>query len=754
MKEQLDDKHTIKHHIEPEKLNNDAIDKETWQPQWHPLFVLADGGNTVAFIGSEHCLIHRSKGDSKWQYYHLPERVRFCTMGCNSSRLWFITNRSKLATFDFDSGDWLLFQHEMPYHTILYADKDNVIAQRYNMLAIDALGIQDEQLRRITSVDIPPLSFSHYVAGAAFLPGKNQFLVLDQVFHESIKAEYSVRQLSWDGKARTVLNAIEGDAALLRFPFAVILDKEQEELICCTLRRKSKLRWARFKLNFTSQRESYNWELIEAFPFGKGLVVVLEDPVLGERALLQLEHALQLLYIGPLSQESWSQERRNQYTLMGHFLISDEGFIYDLISRREVKEMTFSTLLRDGIVQQRPKRLSTKPVLTPTQEIGSSELDIFKVTLCDLPDNISEAAYSIPRFLASPSHHEIYGLVSSQKGDTACFVDGRVHLLLGGKGQVQRIKPELQSWWRGFTFDEQGRAWLYSKRGHYIAVITPDKKEGHGFVLSPGISNLLAAAAYYNNLALLFSDLLAFYHYDGRLLKEVSNVKVMTERPSWIKPETSGRGWWLASHNYSQGKTVLSYIEADAALIETAMEIPYQVKVLGDWPEFTYFIYVDDAHQLHYTFNPNADWRKVSLQGLLGEQTKSIHRVIPVSMHSTEGDVLLSVVVNGSSNAFLLMRLQTESASIISAFHQSTRTVRWGNWLVLYSHDSSSISLNENYTTLAEVDVLPQNEGVLFYHLTAGKFFAKPQPDYSAMNALGEFVMKMGWRNRSALKWK
>lgn len=747
MNRQQDDKQVIKQHLEPEWLNDDAIDRKAWGDQWYPLFVRGDGVNAVTVIGGRHCLVHRSREKSKWRYYHLPEGVHFCAMGRNSPRLWFITNKMRLAAFDLDSEDWLLFQHKMPYEAVLHADRDTVIAQRYDMLAIDTLSVQGDQLRRSTSIDIPSLSFSHYVCGAVFLPGKDQFLILDMVSRESVKLEYSVRELSWDGRARTVLNTVEGDKAVLRFPFVVVLDREKKELLCSDLRRTSKLRWTHFKLNFASQGKDYDWQLMDAFPFGKGLVITLEAPVGGRRLLLQLENEIHPLYEGSLH-----QQEQSQYTLMGQFLISEDGFIYDLVRRGEVKELPFSRLLRhavqDEIKRQRRKKSSLKPAPVPTQGIDSSEIDVFKASLCELSVDVSEAAYHVPHFLASPSYYQLSDFVSSQKGDTACFVNGRAHLLLGTSGQVRRIQPELQHWWRGFTFDEQGRAWLYNKNAHYIAVITPDKKEGYGFVLSPRVDVLRDIAAYGNKLALLFDNSLVFYHYDGRSLEEEYSISLQQESPLWIKPD--GRGWWVASCDH-QGKSILSYLEAEANLIETKMEVPYNIKLLGDQPGLTYFVYVDNDHRLHYTIDPHTGWQVVSLQDVLGEQEKSIRHVVPVSMHNIEDETFLTIVMDESPSAFLLMRLQAASTSIISAFDSSTRAMRWGDWLVFYNRGSGSISLKEDYITLAEVDVLPPNEGVLFYHPATNHFSVRPQPTYSVMKTLGKFALKA---DRSPLKHK
>ncbi|MEM1964477.1 MAG: hypothetical protein QW094_08440, partial [Candidatus Caldarchaeum sp.] len=54
----------------------------------------------------------------------------------------------------------------------------------------------------------------------------------------------------------------------------------------------------------------------------------------------------------------------------------------------------------------------------------------------------------------------------------------------------------------------------------------------------------------------------------------------------------------------------------------------------------------------------------------------------------------------------------------------SIQFVRWGDWLVLYSKEP--LVFAQAYANRAEITELPENKGILFFHLPTNQFYTKP----------------------------
>ncbi|MEM4204591.1 MAG: hypothetical protein QXS54_11030, partial [Candidatus Methanomethylicaceae archaeon] len=79
----------------------------------------------------------------------------------------------------------------------------------------------------------------------------------------------------------------------------------------------------------------------------------------------------------------------------------------------------------------------------------------------------------------------------------------------------------------------------------------------------------------------------------------------------------------------------------------------------------------------------------------------------------------------GSASLLLRLRSQADHAELISAFSEgSVKFARWGDWLVLYSE--KPLVFAQAYADRAETTELPENKGILFFHLPTSQFYTKP----------------------------
>ncbi|MEM4203898.1 MAG: hypothetical protein QXS54_07500, partial [Candidatus Methanomethylicaceae archaeon] len=264
----------------------------------------------------------------------------------------------------------------------------------------------------------------------------------------------------------------------------------------------------------------------------------------------------------------------------------------------------------------------------------------------------------------------------------------------------------------------------------YIAVVHPDQQEGQGFVLPERFSSKVEAIAVCDNIIALAShNELVVYHHDQAegMLKEMLRWR-SKNYISGIKPDVEEQGLWVVTYIRSSQRYALKYLSLDGKVSapRKVEEINQFVHVFGDWPERVYFAYIDHKeHVLHHTLNPKEGWHQVPLRNLV--QESSLYRYpgysYPVSM-SSYGDVIFALV--RADNDYLLVRLQSGNAELVSAFEgelKKTRFARWGDWLVLYS--SAPLVFARAYANHAEITELPENKGVLFFHLPTNRFYTK-----------------------------
>ncbi|MEM4234959.1 MAG: hypothetical protein QXU75_07405, partial [Candidatus Methanomethylicaceae archaeon] len=138
-------------------------------------------------------------------------------------------------------------------------------------------------------------------------------------------------------------------------------------------------------------------------------------------------------------------------------------------------------------------------------------------------------------------------------------------------------------------------------------------------------------------------------------------------------------------------------------------------------------------HVLHYTLNPKEGWHQVPLRNLV-QKRSSYSYPHPASM-SSDGDTIFVLV--DAEDACLLVRLQSGNAELISAFERKSNSIqfaRWGDWLVLYSDEP--LVFAQAYANHAERKELPENKGILFFHLPTNQFYAKPHQPYAITDAL------------------
>lgn len=721
----------VKSKLAPTRLDDKAIDQKDQVKILHEVLVPRGAGHVSAFVGDSHCLIHQATDVLPWHYYHLPKLVSGYTIEQNGTRLWFITGEGKLASLDLQNSEWFEFQHSVPYVAALYAHEDKVVVYSDKLSVIDVLEFQNDTLSYVTNVPIERISPQHYLKNVVFLPDEERFLVLEstQRVHES---KYALLSLGWDGKADVVLNATGIDAKL-SFPFITILDKNWKELIYVDL-RKTPVEPKHLTLHFNAEEQQQQWSLENAFVSEGELVVVVSNynQSLFQRALIRLGESPEvLLHETRNTNQKMGFLTGTRTKRFGRFLLSEDGLVYDHVSRKVVDHMSQSAMLRqalhDEARQQQTAPVSTKLPSIASQYKNNIPPDTFRVLI--RPSSVHTAEVTNMRGMFS----NVSSSLCSFDGDVALVRKGRVHLLLDISKKFHYVFPEPEDGWSRATFDEHGQIWLCNERGNFIAFASPSRNAGLGFVMSPWKANAKAIAAGHNSVAIVLDDeSLMLYRYDGQSLIREKRWKSKREIVG-VKPDLRG-GWWIVTKGkeWSHPSSILSHLAPNSDYPKKVMQLPYQVQILGDWPTGVYFVYIDRDHRLCFTPNPQQGWQNVSLSGIL-RGSRRLLSVSPIALHSEADSMFVFLCVDDTeplywtvSRTWLLVHLESHNIELVSAFSgQWVDLVRLKNWLVLYSKEP--IVAEPKYARKAKIAQLPQNEGLLCYHPARDdKFFIEP----------------------------
>ncbi|MEM4205002.1 MAG: hypothetical protein QXS54_13120 [Candidatus Methanomethylicaceae archaeon] len=720
MTNQQQNKVVIKH-LTPKLLDDDALNRANRIAKLRK--VVVSSGGIAAVVGEEHCLVHDLE-HRRWYHYRLPEKGSSWALARDSARLWRIVDNGKLAMLDLRSREWFAFQHHINYESILYAEDDVVIAQCRSIFAIDMLRLENDSLQRIVRIPLK-FDFEPEQISSTFLPGENQFIVFGRKF-----SRYVLWRLGWNGESDLILD-VEGYYPSLLFPFFVARDIKTKSLVYADLRENPvKPRYVNLE-SCLKHRSSVDW--YKAFIFDNSLIVALSLDERKRLAIIRLgeEEKPEILY-----DERESKKFKNTFfvnlCLLGRFLTLGGKWIYDLVARQEVRGLPRSTLLhqaiQDEVERQQAAGATILPMLTQAQE--SSDIDALKVFLHTSQYRLAEIEGKLLREAISSSQHS--AIFFLPKVPT-------VHWLPRGTDQLRHLLPEVKDKWFRVTFDEQERIWACDLSGKYIAVVHPDGQEGQGFVVPHGLSfPVRAIAACDNTVALTNFNKLVVYHHDEAegCLKEMLCWR-SENYIIGIKPDVEERGLWVVTNILNSQRYVLEYLplNGEVSAPRKVEEINQFIRILGDWPERVYFAYTDQSeHVLHYTLNPKEGWHQVLLRNLVREGSRYLH---PVSM-SSDGDVIFTLVC--ADNDYLLVRLQSGNAELMSAFerkHHNSHSIqfaRWGNWLVLYSDEP--LVFKRAYANHAEITELPENKGILFFHLPTNQFSAEPYQPYAITDAL------------------
>ncbi|MEM1964478.1 MAG: hypothetical protein QW094_08445 [Candidatus Caldarchaeum sp.] len=701
-------------HLTPEPLDDDGINCAGWIAELSKVFV--SSGGIAAVVGKKHCkhcLVHDLE-HRRWYHYQLPIEWWSWALARDSARLWGLVGGGKLAMLDLRSGEWIAFQHHINYESVLYAEDDVVIAQCRSIFAIDMLRLENDSLQRIVRIPLK-LDFIPTAISSTFLPEENQFIVLGRQFRR-----YVLWRLNWNGESDLILD-VEGYYPSFLFPFFVALDKEGKNLIYADLRENPvKPRYVNLDLclNHGQPGFSADWRLhdVSAFVFDNSLIVVLgsEYPYDGQSAIIRLEKEKEPEI---RTKKIDGIQFKSNLCLLGRFLILGGEWVYDLVARQEMPGLPWSTLLhqaiQDEVERQQAAGATITPMLTQAQE--SSDIDALKVFLRASQYRLAEIEGKLLGKAISSSQHSAIFLLDRVPS---------VYWLPRDTDQLRYLLPESAYGWTSVTFDEQERIWACDRFGWHITVVHPDQQEGQGFVLPRYLSSGVEAIAAYDNIvALASSDELVVYHHDEAegCLKEMLRWKSKNDIRG-IKPDVEERGLWVTIS--SDSLDVLEYLplNGEVSAPRKVEETNQVIHILGDWPERVYFAYIDRKRRvLHYTLNPKEGWHQVSLRNLV--QAGSSYPNL-VSM-SSDGDAIF--VLLDDNDAYPLVRLQSGNAELISAFegkYNSIQFARWGDWLVLYSDEP--LVFKRAYANRAERTELPENKGILFFHLPTNRFYTKP----------------------------
>ncbi|MEM4203071.1 MAG: hypothetical protein QXS54_03275 [Candidatus Methanomethylicaceae archaeon] len=709
----------------------------------------------AAFIRRRHCTVYDYE-QHRWCYYSLPTKHgNGWVLGRDSARLWGILPGGKLATFDLRSGEWIQFQHHLDYEAILYADESTVIMVCDEILAIDVLRLEGDKLRRVANIPISIIEPDFYTKSSAFWPEKNQFIVLQKKHmresqNSSSRPWYTVWSLDWDGQSRAILD-IEAYGALLLFPF-VVMHNEQEKVLAYVDLRDDSAKLTSIAIHHEPERERWEWRSIHASIFGNDLIVIVQSSCEweGQAAIIKLGEQYELLFYRNYTEHKEFFSLLWQYKMhqLGRFLLLGNEWAYDLVTRQEVRDVPWLSLLRQAILDEaelQQQKASAQTLSIPQQECEDLDLNTLRVPLSTLTIRFAEAiAQDV--FIESA--------ISSSGGKYSSVVLIRhsgtpsAYLLPQDDKPLQYLLLEKYGW-KCATFDDKGQVWLCDMLGKHIAVVHPYRREALIFVLPIdkhlGVS---ALAAYNNILAVVHPKGLTLYRYRNKSLEEILHLKNEDDFVK-IKPDVKKQGWWIVTKKPHQNRVYeLHYLSLneESATLEKMAHFDHPVEVLGDWPEEVYFVYVDiKKRELRYTLDPLSGWYHISLHQFSQKQPFFLS---PISLFSVGDSVF---VVLCTSNAYLLMNLQGQNAELISAFMSrnlasaEAKFLHWNNYLVLRS--GSPLVFAQAYTEHAKIKELPENKGLLFFDLHTNQFHTRPWASYSAMDALRKTILRKAGSN-------
>lgn len=726
--------------LTPEFLDDDALNRADWVKELDSVFV-GTGGLSV-IVGDRDCLMLDSE-HRRWHYYQLPSSLRSYILERDSTRLWGIVSNGKLVTLDLHSGEWTEFQCYVDYQSILYAEENTVIAQCGDILTIDVLRLQDDNLRRITNIPIPSRLGSKAIT-STFYPEKKQFFVLEK---EGSDYHIILQTLDWDGQSKVIF---DGQECMLFFspPFAVILDKRRREIAYADL-RKDPVKQERIDPRFIkSEWMGWRWELVNSFAFDNSLIAVLSAwyDRKWHMAIVRLGEEPEVLYEGRFSEQKkfFELSLKFNFRLLGRFLTLGDEWAYDLVARREVHDVSWSTLLRQAVHDKAKQQQAahTTTTLMLTQACESLDVNTFKVFLRTSPSCLAEVEKNYLGDAISSSRGSSLFIRSSAPSSAPM-----VYLMPKRIDQLY-LSPVLNHKWIRFTFDDQERVWVCDEYGEHVAVTNPDKQEGLGFILprrlSLWIERVVAIAAYDNSLAIARNNELNIYRYKGNSLEEISSWKSKS-RIVGIKFDIEKRGWWILTYIQNSCSYELRYLSLNEKLsapkkverIENERRTGSIVAVLGEHPKKVYFVYGNAREcELHYTLDPHKGWDKISLQNIIQKENNSLE---PIAM-SSNGDSVFALV--SIKDAYLLIRSRANNVELISAFRQrldgpwltEVKFARWGDWLVLYG--KKPLVFNQAYADHAMITEVPENKGILFFHLHNNWFYETPFVPYSLTDTL------------------
>lgn len=734
-------KHTAWRYLAPQQLDDDAVNRLLKQLKNRfkdSTKVLASGGEAgpSAIVWKDNCLVYNSTDNSSWNYYQLPQEARDWAIGRNSARLWLITKNNKLAILDLRNGEWINFDHKLSYEALLYAEEDKVMASCPDLCVVDVLSLQDFSLKRIVSIPFPADvlgdRLDHKVIGNAFLPEEEQLLALVNVHrHLFLHEEHVLLKLSLDGQLRKWMSRFQAEAVKLCYPFVAFVEWLSEKELFYADLRKDPIRPAHIKLEFQSGEEKPRLELHNAFVFSDELIVAVNVFSQHRRALVRVRDHPEVLH--------YEKGKWRYLSQLGKFLIDNDGFVYDLVDQRVVWEKRWSALFREAIQYELERQRQLSPVTKPLsikaqQEAENSTPNTFQVFIRDSSVQIAHERNN---------NFSLRNFISSSSGHVLLWANGTAHFLTRDSAQIHSLLPEPRGqWgygWPNFTFDEQERMWFVDYYARFAAIVSSRGQEKQGFVLDPfRQSPVKTLAAYANSLAIaLYGGTLIIYHYDGQSIEETFRW-TSDKDVTGIKPDVVRKGWWIVVKD-----NVLSYLEPKTNRVETFAQLPHDISIFGDWPDQTYFAYVNETNQMCYTSNPLDGWQETSLRDVLeGGQS---YRLLLNSLHRLDGGVffLLASLYKGTllkPEAYLFMTMQSDRVEPLAMFQTPTHLTHYGDWLLLYA-DTPIVPLPSEITGVS-IDDIPENNGILFYSPSTGQFSVEPHVTYSIGQAMYRFMKK------------
>ncbi|MEM4203678.1 MAG: hypothetical protein QXS54_06380 [Candidatus Methanomethylicaceae archaeon] len=707
--------------------------------------VLAPGDDKRAIaLGNNFYIVHDPNKESHWYYCEtLAITASNWAMARDGSWLWLIKRGGMLSCFDIDEQRLQEFSHVMPYEKILYAEENKAVVLRRDMPAIDVVELRRDHLKRTASVSFETHGL---VEDIGFLLERNRFFFLEHHWFES-REHYVLCALDWNGQTEVLLDVRNANVKL-RLPFAVVLDKSSNTLMYMDLREET-ARPEQTKWRLNPKWAESTWRLNDVFVFNNELFVKLSATArevlihLGQHPEVVFKKQVGSLFLNQLGRFLvGSIDRYDEY---GNEL--REQLVYDLTAQRRTSNISCSALLRQVFQDERERRKSLAHVklqLPVPGEKETSNLDTFRISLRPMPSHTTQVVFDTFR---------IFDSSSSTRGDLALFAGNKVWLLRRDMDHAQYILPNtnneptyhLAGKWSSITFDEQDRLWVCDAGTRYVAFIPRDGQEGLGFALrsqEPSVSDINSISAYADHIALISRSMyrnhfLTIYHFNKQSLRTVFSWESQRELVR-VKPDTNRGGWWLLAFDSWARASMLYYLEIQEGSPKVMATVYQKVEVLGNWPDQTYFVYLDKERMLHYTSDPNHGWQQVSLEHILGKSRSQDKPIYPISLQVVCGKIFL-MLANYSSNDYLLMRLQANDAQLITALRCSSvvRIARWKDWLIVYEPNGSDfLAVSPTYSTQATIDDVPKNRRFLFYHPDTDGFYTAAYNPYSATMAL------------------